>query len=259
MKKRPVLLALTLLVSGFSQAEAPSVSPADSEEAVAKNVVKSVPLPLDGLVAAKDKNGNDVIVSTNGRYFLKGYLQDVFTNKQIKTVDDAVDAQYLTLANMGLNLVHIGTIPYGNPKLPLQARIMVDPYCASSTDLLRKLSEHRDEVHVEIMLTPIAVQMSIKTALNLWCTYEVDYDKGREVVELLMKGKPYPELPEQPTCKGQRVLLNTMLTRTFNLKGVPAIWRVDGLAQPGIPNDLLAFLNERRPSDESSDESVVSK
>ena len=82
---------------------------------MAKNVVKSVPLPLDGLVAAKDKNGNDVIVSTNGRYF-QGIPAGCLTNKQIKTVDDAVDAQYLTLANMGLNLVDIGTIPYGNPK-----------------------------------------------------------------------------------------------------------------------------------------------
>ncbi|MNH44048.1 hypothetical protein D3C79_1060980 [compost metagenome] len=67
---------------------------------------------------------------------------------------------------------------------------------------------------------------------------------------MLMKGPPYPDQPQQKECKGQRVLLNTMLTRTFNLKALPAIWRVDGLAQAGIPADLLAFLNERRPTED---------
>ncbi|WP_270671116.1 hypothetical protein, partial [Aeromonas sp. QDB33] len=81
--------------------------------------------------------------------------------------------------------------------------------------------------------------------------HETNYNKGREVLDLLFKGQPYPTLPEQKACKGQRVLLNTMLTRTFNLKGLPAIWRVDGLAQAGTPPDLLAFLNERRPSDDA--------
>ena len=252
MRIKPTLIAtLPLLVSALAFAEAPPLSQQETEKAVGQNVVKSVPLALDGLVAAKDKNGNDVIVSTNGRYFLKGYLQDVYTNKAVRNVKDAVDAQYLTLGNMGLNLVDIGTIPYGNPQLPLQARIMVDPYCPSCTALLKQLAENRDKVHVEIMITPISGQESILTALNLWCTYETNYNKGREVLDLLFKGQPYPTLPEQKACKGQRVLLNTMLTRTFNLKGLPAIWRVDGLAQAGTPPDLLANLNERRPIDDA--------
>ena len=145
MRIKPTLIAtLPLLVSALAFAEAPPLSQQETEKAVGQNVVKSVPLALDGLVAAKDKNGNDVIVSTNGRYFLKGYLQDVYTNKAVRNVKDAVDAQYLTLGNMGLNLVDIGTIPYGNPQLPLQARIMVDPYCPSCTALLKQLAENRD-------------------------------------------------------------------------------------------------------------------
>lgn len=250
MMKRAALVTIPLLVSILAHAEGSPAPQEEKETAVAKNLVKSAPIPLDGLVAAKDKNGNDIIVSTNGRYFLKGYLQDVYTNKTIRTIKDAQDAQYLTLSNMGLNLVDIGTIPYGNPQLPLQGRIMVDPYCPECTKLLKQLEPLRDKVHVEIMITPVAGNQSIITALNLWCTYEVNYDKGREVIDLLMKGAPYPVQPEQKQCKGQRVLLNTMLTRTFNLRALPAIWRVDGLAQAGIPTDLLAFLNERRPTED---------
>ena len=79
MKKRPALLAISLLASALAHAQEPKMSQEDTEKAVQKNIVKSAPIPLDGLVAAKDKNGNDVIVSTNGRYVLKGYLLDIYT------------------------------------------------------------------------------------------------------------------------------------------------------------------------------------
>lgn len=252
MKKRPALLAISLLASALAHAQEPKMSQEDTEKAVQKNIVKSAPIPLDGLVAAKDKNGDDVIVSTNGRYVLKGYLLDIYTNKTIKNVKDAVDARYLTLSNMGLNLVDIATIPYGNPNLPLQGRIMVDPYCKQCTELLQQLSTMRDDIHVEIMITPISGNQAIQTALNLWCTYELDYNKGRHIVDLLIKGAPYPVEPEQKQCKGQRVLVNTMLVRTFNLEGLPAIWRADGYSELGIPKDLKSFLNERRKTEEKS-------
>ena len=141
------------------------------------------------------------------------------TNKAVRNVKDAVDAQYLTLGQHGSQPGRHRHHPYGNPQLPLQAPHHGGPYCPSCTALLKQLAENRDKVHVEIMITP-----DLWAGVHSDCAQSVVYlrnqlQQGPEVLDLLFKGQPYPTLPEQKACKGQRVLLNTMLTRTFNLKG----------------------------------------
>lgn len=233
-------------VSGAS-ATTPDQAPKTSKETeVAESVKKSIPLPLDGVSVVKAKNGKDVIVSTNGRFQFLGQVRDLYTNQLIQTVDDAEDARYLTLSQMSLSSADTAPIPFGNPNIPLQARVMIDPYCPECLKLLKQLDEQKDKLHVELLITPITGQKAITQGLAMWCAYEKDYNMGRQIVADLIKGPPYPKYEENPGCNGQRVILNSMLTRVLNMPGLPAIWRVDGFAQAGIPDNLLTFLTTRR-------------
>lgn len=231
-------------VSQQSQPIDPTKEPTSDEVSGAS--IRSFPLPLDGMSLVEAKDKKTYIVSTNGRYQFEGKIRNVYTNKLIETVDDAIAERYMTLADMSLSLADIATIAYGNPNLPLQGRLMVDPYCAECKRVLSELEKIKDRVHLEIMITPIAGKESIVTGLNMWCAYEKNYNLGRQILGDLMKGPPYQQYPQNPDCKGQRLMLNTMLTRTLDVKGVPAFWRADGFAKAGVPKDILAFLKSRR-------------
>ena len=213
--------------------------------------VRTMPLPMDGIAVVQGKNGKTYFVSTNGRYQFDGKIVNVYTNKSIESVDDAVDERYMTLADMSLSLADIATIAYGNPNLPLQGRVMIDPYCKECQRVLIDLEKIKDKVHLEIMIAPIAGKDSTVTGLNMWCAYEKNYSLGRQILADLIKGPPYQKYPEQADCKGQRLMLNTMLTRTLNLEGLPAFWRADGFAKAGVPDDIIGFLKSRRNKEQS--------
>lgn len=231
-------------VSQQSQPIDPDKEPTSDEVSGAS--IRSFPLPLDGMSLVEAKDKKTYIVSTNGRYLFEGKIRNAYTNKLIETVDDAIAERYMTLTDMSLSLADIATIAYGNPNLPLQGRLMVDPYCAECKRVLSELEKIKDRVHLEIMITPIAGKESIVTGLNMWCAYEKNYSLGRQILGDLMKGPPYQQYPQNPDCKGQRLMLNAMITRTLDLKGVPAFWRADGFAKAGVPKDILAFLKSRR-------------
>lgn len=213
---------------------------------VAAASVRTIYLPMDGMAVVQAKSGKTYMVSTNGRYQFDGKIKDIYTNKEINTVEDAIESHYLTLAQMSLSQADIATIAFGNPQLPLQGRLLIDPYCDECKRVLNELEKMKDKVHLEVMIAPVSSKEAIKTGLGMWCAYEKNYNLGRQILGDLMKGPPYPDYPVNEACKGQRVMLNTMLIRTLGLEGVPAFWRADGFAKAGVPKDMLGFLNSRR-------------
>ena len=249
----PVADAVAKAVGTPEQQPSVPVAEPTSDE-VEEASVRSFPLPLDGISIVQAKNNKTYIVSTNGRYLFDGKIRNAYTNKIIESVDDAIAERYLTLSDMSLSLADIATIAYGNPSLPLQGRLLIDPYCPECKRVLNDLEKIKDKVHLEIMITPITGKESITTGLNMWCAYEKNYNLGRQVLGDLMKGPPYQQYPQNPDCKGQRLMLNAMLTRTLDLKGVPAFWRADGFAKAGVPKDILGFLQSRRAKELAKDD-----
>lgn len=244
---RNSLWLLAFCIPSMVYAKAPP--PANEAAEVSANVKRSQKLQMDGLAVVEAKGSKTLFVSTNGRFQFEGKITDIYTGKTIKTVDDAVDSNFLTLSQLSLTSADVAGIPYGNPKLPLQARVFVDPYCLTCQVLLGKLQKIKDRIHVEIMIAPlVSEKKSIPTGLNLWCAYEKDTSRAREIIAQLQKGSGYVQYPKNDNCKGNRVLLNSMITRILNVPGLPAFWREDGRAVAGIPDDIETWLKERRNS-----------
>lgn len=210
---------------------------------------QKVKLPLDGISVIETKDGKQVFNSLNGRYVFDGVIKNVYTNKTVSNVSDAKDEWFMTIQDMNLSDSDIAPIPFGNPKIPLQARVFLDPYCETCTTLLKELNKKKDKVHVEILITPITSQNAVRRGLDLWCAYEQNTEMSNEVLTALVN-------PEQPVkkastaftdkCHGNRVVLNSILTRVLGAKGYPFMWRIDGANVTGIPKDLMQFLNGKR-------------
>ena len=210
---------------------------------------QKVKLPLDGISVIETKDGKNVFNSINGRYVFEGVIKNVYTNKTVTNVADAKDEWFMTIQDMNLSDSDIAPIPFGNPKIPLQARVFLDPYCETCTVLFNELNKNKDKVHVEILITPITGQDAVRRGLDLWCAYEQNTELGNEVLSAL--ANPDKSMKKSATaftdkCHGNRVVLNSILTRVLGAKGYPFMWRVDGGNVAGIPKNLLQFLNGKR-------------
>lgn len=246
MKKQ---IALCVLVSLPFIVTAKDTQKKDLETTPENIIQKKVELPMDGLTVVETKNGKTLFISKNGRYTFEGKLRNVYTQKEIKSLKDAEDERYFKIQDLDLSDSDIAPIPFGNPDLPLQARIFIDPYCKTCSALLDKLKELKKEIRVEILITPVSDKKAIKRGLALWCRYEADTSTANQVLEdLANPPKEEPKTTPAPSkdCHGNRVLLNSMLTRVLATPGLPLFWRADGATFAGIPKDIKKFLNDKR-------------
>lgn len=241
-----ILTALPLL----GVAKDTSKSETDPNLSASNIVKKEVDLPMRGFKVVKTKNGKTLFLSSNGRYQFEGKLVNVYTQKEIKSIEDAEDEQYFTIQSLNLSDSDIAPIPFGNPNLPLQARVFIDPFCPTCTHLMDELNKVKKDIRVEILITPVSSKNSIRRGLDLWCRYEKDTSQANEVLHDLTTPPKEPATKSNPLdskeCHGNRVLLNSMLTSVLAAPGMPFIWRADGKTYAGIPKDLKGFLGEKR-------------
>ena len=245
-----VLAALPLL--GVAK-DAPK-SETEPKLSAANIVKKEVSLPMRGFHVVRTTNGKTLFLSSNGRYRFEGKLINSFTQKEIKSIEDAEDEEYFSIQDLNLSDSDIAPIPFGNPDLPLQARVFIDPFCPTCSQLMDELNKVKKDIRVEILITPVSSKAAIRRGLELWCRYETDTDQANQVLSDLVHPPKEPKATPNPmdnkACHGNRVLLNSMLTSVLAAPGMPYLWRADGKTFAGIPKDIKAFLKEKRTKPE---------
>lgn len=204
-------------------------------------------LPTGGLFLFEDQKSGLSIVTTTGRYsFSEGKAYDVIRKKQVKTISDIRESYFLPLSEAPFKPEESFTIQFGNPALKRQAIIFISVDCAACIDFIKKMNEIKDEVRFDIVILPTPGE-SAKQVKQIWCSVKAGKISNYDVLQSLL-GKPTDVqsrlIPHEnlKNCSVEPIITGLYLASVYNVQGMPAIVREDGLLGNGLPPDYKLWL-----------------
>jgi thiol:disulfide interchange protein DsbC len=235
------LMSLPLLLTAFSSYSANNLDPetmikALSEDGDVKHIEK---LPIGELNFIETTKGLTYLVSSNGRFVIKGELVDVWKNKAIGNAMEAYDLKYLTLSQMGIVDDEMGIIKIGNPAIPKQGYLFLDPQSTYTKEIIDTIIDDQKSYHLDIMLIP-QLEGSNKIIQRLWCAV----DKNAALMDLIYRTTT--AIKQKENCNLRPIIKNRALFGLMDNPKTPLTVRIDGYRISGVALDLKSFLNNTR-------------
>ena len=189
-------------------------------------------LPLRSVQFVYTDDGNGYAVSGNGRFVFIGQVIDLWQQKEIKTLADAMNTKRVPLAQIGYKKENMAVWNLGNKDIPVQGQIFVSPGCPYCKKLLSFIDENKDDYHFEIILTPNGTgdpELAQETR-RLWCAEDQEV-----AINDLIKGTSLADT-ERKDCDWKKVISAGLFFQAVEGQGVPIMFRADGLRRDGLVN-----------------------
>ena len=192
-------------------------------------------LPIETLNLVETKKGNTYFISGNGRFVFKGKLFDVWKNQSVDNVADAKSLDFLKLSDMGITDADMAIFKVGNPNIPRQGYLIVDPTSRNTKEILRTVMNDQGEFHLDILLVP-RLKGAKHTVERLWCAE----NKNTALTDLILQTNTTVKAKEN--CDKKPIFRNMALFSLLDINSTPIIVREDGYRLTGVPKDLKFFL-----------------
>lgn len=202
-----------------------------------RGVVKAVErLPITELMMVETQNGESYFVSSNGRFVLTGTLVDTWHRRTVDSLDDVRKSHRVPLANIGIKTEELGAFVIGNPKLPKQGVIFVDPLCGYCKKLLSDIAANLGAYHFDVVPVAIMGPKSEAALKRIWCAE----DKNQALLDLIYQTNGAQVSRQE--CDMKPLAYNAIAFEMLAFGGTPALVRTDGLVSKGVPEDLNKWL-----------------
>lgn len=235
MKKSIIVLSLAL---SFNALSGEKMSQANIKQSISNQgqVAGIQKLPIDNLILVKTDAGKTYFVTANGRFVFQGKLIDTWFRRTVDTLDEARKAHRVPLKHMGVKDDSLAVLKLGNPDIPRQATIFVDPYCSFCKILLTQINQTPEKYHVDLVLAPILGKNSKQQSNKLWCAK----DKQAALLDLIHRTNLVTEI--DPDCDVTKVGKSLTVMQLLGAHGTPFLVREDGLKFAGLPDDFDKWL-----------------
>lgn len=202
-----------------------------------------VMLPVAGMLAI-EKNGKFAVVSDNGRFIIQGSLYDTWSQKELKTLDEArVAANYIPIdkAKMGFEDLSPMSIGTGDKAITMFA----DPACKFCKDIMDEARQSLPEGYrLDVLMLPLLTERSATRTQELHCAE----DKAA-AWQAAVKGDMNSPLAQKPkgACEIDVIGKRRLTAQFIGARNVPFLIRDDGLTRQGKPTEgLRAWIENNR-------------
>ena len=202
-----------------------------------------VMLPVAGMLAI-EKNGKFAVVSDNGRFIIQGSLYDTWSQKELKTLDEArVAANYIPIdkAKMGFEDLSPMSIGTGDKAITMFS----DPACKFCKDIMDEARQSLPEGYrLDVLMLPLLTERSATRTQELHCAE----DKAA-AWQAAVKGDLNSPLAQKPkgACEIDVIGKRRLTAQFIGARNVPFLIRDDGLTHQGKPTEgLRAWIENNR-------------
>lgn len=198
-------------------------------------------LPVSQVFFVEAEKGN-YLVTGDGRFVFQGSLQDVWHRKHIDSIEDARQTIRTPLSNMNFDpLERLPAWQVGNPDIPRQGLVFVDPTSAITQQFLQQVIAEKEKYHFVVALLPlVGGEKAMDRARRLHCA------KDRELALIDLANYTNESTGElRADCNAEKIMFGAAMTQVFRIEALPHFVREDGLISKGLPEDLDAWLDKK--------------
>ena len=227
------------------------VTSEEEKEEAAKNALKNVSpierivaIDTDTIRAIKSRDGKLMFLLDNGRFAFLGKMIDVWSRKELTTIEDIADAvSHIDLARMGFKLDKVNHISVGAG--PRHTTAFVDPQCGWCHKLIAEINakpELQKDYTFDFVVVPVLGQRSEMLAKKIFCADADDDAKYRALTD---GARSIEALKQKDECPLEVFTQTRVIAQAVGVQGVPMVISHDGRFERGKPRDLMAFLEPK--------------
>lgn len=194
-------------------------------------------VPTNGLIAL-DVNGNLNVMTSNGRFVVKGYLYDTWAKKPLNNMADlAKYASIIPLNDLHLNVADLQPAVWGSG--PEKVMIFTDPNCQYCHEVLSQLADlDPNKYTVSVISIGALGPASVKRNRELYCASD-RYRADRAIIS----GDTTTAFEQVKNCDNSAMVRRNITAQVLGVSMVPFIIRNDGHFSVGKPpQGLKAYL-----------------
>lgn len=182
-----------------------------------------------------------LFLSDTGRYVFTGPAWDLWHGARLTSLAQAAQlAGRIDLKRLGLDPAALGALDLGTGEG--EVVVFVDPRCPHCRGLMEQLPALAGRYRFRLVPLPILGSDSEAEVLRLACAAERDPTEAREA----LLGGTAGALPEPTGTCGQASAQRALVTaELMGIRAVPYLIAPDGRLRQGVPEDLVAWLEER--------------
>lgn len=181
-----------------------------------------------------------MLMSTNGRFVMKGEIIDVWSGRRLKSVGDVRDAlNHIDLDRMRLKVSELGPLTVGRG--PKRVTIWLDPLDDDTQDVLRQIRALEDRYTFDLLVVPL---QGGSGAVELTRVLSCASDR-KAAAEALERGDRKPALVEDRNCDRGAIQRRFIATELITVSAVPFAIAPDGRVLRGRHSDFGAWLEGR--------------
>lgn len=206
-----------------------------------KGVTSLERVPANVLIMARGENGQTLMFSDGGRYLITDFkMQDTWNNgMEIKGPEDLQKfGNRLQLSNIPTHM--LATAKFGTGKERLIA--FVDPRCPYCHQLFEFLEKNADKYTAELVLFPALGEESEMVARRMTCELGKNTVESHATVVRALFSRNLNALGTEDKCDLTKLRNAVMTAGIMGIQGVPFIVASDGRFNPGLPQDLAAWV-----------------
>lgn len=186
-----------------------------------------------------EKNGQIFYVSANGRYVIKGQLQDMWAGgKIISSVDQLrKSASTVDFKSIGLDVSDLFELVYGSG--PNDIVLFVSPGCGHCKKTLKQMPGLEDKYTFHIVPIPIMGPRSEDALRRLASVASTRPDAALAA----LISDDYSQLEIDPNLDPERIARSLLTAQVLGINSVPVIVDNQNRMSKGAPKDLAAHLS----------------
>ncbi|PHM72190.1 DsbC family protein [Xenorhabdus sp. KJ12.1] len=248
MSFQKCFLTISLLAGFVTHAFAGTGSSTDT--VFTENALKAAPknsiqpkrfvVPTNGLIAL-DIDDNLNVMTSNGRFVLKGYLYDTWAKKSLNNFEEVTKyASIIPLKELNLKVADLQPAVWGNG--PEQVMIFTDPNCTYCHAVLKELADLDPKKYsVNVISLGALGEESKKRNQELYCASD-RYRADRAIIS----GDSTTKFEQVKDCDQTSMIRRNITAQVLGVSMVPFIIRHDGNYSIGKPaQGLKAYLESK--------------
>ncbi|BCI98417.1 hypothetical protein VNKP15269_C54110 (plasmid) [Klebsiella pneumoniae] len=197
-------------------------------------------MPTNGLIAL-DIDGKLNVMTSNGRFVLKGYLYDTWAKKPLEKFDDVAKyASIIPMKELNLNIADLQPAVWGSG--PEKVMIFIDPNCQYCHATLKELADLDPKKYtVNVISLGALGEDSKKRNQELYCASD-RYRADRAIIS----GDNKTKFVQVKNCDQSAMIRRNITAQVLGVSMVPFIIRDDGNYSIGKPaQGLKAYLEAK--------------
>ncbi|WP_272654132.1 DsbC family protein [Providencia sp. PROV091] len=237
MSLKKCFFAASLLAVLTATAFAGTGSPTDT--VFTENALKAAPknsatpkrfvLPTNGMIAL-DIDGKLNVMTSNGRFIMKGYLYDTWAKKPLDTYAELTKyASIIPLKELNLNIADLQPAVWGSG--PEKVMIFTDPNCPYCHQVLKELADLDPKKYTVSVISLGALgEESKKRNQELYCASD-RYRADRAIIS----GDKTTQFDQVKDCDQTAMIRRNITAQVLGVSLIPFIIRDDGNFSIGKP------------------------